>query len=59
MKSYTTLNVLPDDVRYLPIQLAGAEPGELADLLQGRLLLGYWIPAGGGCGLAGDLEVQL
>lgn len=45
MKSYTTLNVLPDDVRYLPMQLAGAEPGELADLLQGRPLLGYSIPA--------------
>ena len=44
MKPYTTIQVLPERVRYLPMQLAGAEPVELSGLLHGRHLLACWIP---------------
>ncbi|WP_312236041.1 hypothetical protein [Stenotrophomonas sp.] len=44
MKPYSAIEVLPDGVRYLPIQLEGAEPGELTELLRGRQLLACRVP---------------
>lgn len=44
MNPYSAIEVLPDGVRYLPIQLEGAEPGELAEMLRGRQLLACKVP---------------
>lgn len=52
MKPYTSINVLPEGVRYLPMQLAGAEPGKLTGLLHGRQLLACWIPVSQTAGVA-------
>lgn len=45
MKPYTTIEVLPDGTRYLPMQWNGAEPSEVAQLLQGRRLLACRFPS--------------
>lgn len=45
MKPYTTIEVLPDGTRYLPMQWNGAKPSEVAQLLQGRRLLACRFPA--------------
>jgi len=44
MKSYTTIEQISDGVRYLPLQLQGAELDGLAALLRGHRLLACRIP---------------
>lgn len=44
MKPYTTIEQISDGVRYLPLQLQGAELDGLAALLRGHRLLACRIP---------------
>lgn len=45
MKPHTTIELLADGTRYLPIQWEGAKPVEVAKLLRARKLLACRIPA--------------